>query len=151
MKAVSDEQVKEFDRRMKYQDLLIRFGFARLTSHERDEESVLDLQPKFIDAMKSELDSFGEDGKEVRAAGTLENKPLIVLTAGKERRPQRYSKEDFEAYNKIWVNDLQMREAHLSSRGKRVLVPDSGHMIPLERPDAVISAVREVWSAASTQ
>jgi len=147
MKKVSDEQVKKFDQQTKYQILLVRFGYARLTSSHRDEETVLDLQPKFIEAMKSELDSFEEDGNEVRAAGTLGDKPLIVLTAGKERIPQRFSRRDFDAYIRIWVDDLQMREAHLSSRGKRIIVPDSGHMIPLERPDTIISAVHEICAA----
>ena len=34
----------------------------------------------------------------------------------------------------LWV-DFEMRLASLSSRGKWVLVPDSGHMIPFERPE----------------
>jgi pimeloyl-ACP methyl ester carboxylesterase len=48
----------------------------------------------------------------------------------------------------LWINVLQAEEAHLSTRGKQIVVPDSGHMIPFERPDAVVSAVKEVWSAA---
>jgi hypothetical protein len=32
----------------------------------------------------------------------------------------------------------------LSSEGKRIMVPDSDHNIPSERPDAIVSAVKEV-------
>jgi len=40
---------------------------------------------------------------------------------------------------------------HLSSRGKWIIVSDSTHMIPDERPDAIVSAVREVYTAARRQ
>jgi hypothetical protein len=52
-----------------------------------------------------------------------------------------------ERQNDLWIHDLQAQQARLSTRGKQIVVPDSGHMIPYERPDAVISAVHEVWSA----
>jgi pimeloyl-ACP methyl ester carboxylesterase len=42
-----------------------------------------------------------------------------------------------------WI-DLQRRLAERSRRGRHVLVHDSGHGIPVEAPDAVISAVREI-------
>jgi pimeloyl-ACP methyl ester carboxylesterase len=40
--------------------------------------------------------------------------------------------------------DLQRRFAERSRRGRQVLVPNSGHGIPVDAPDAVISAVREI-------
>jgi len=52
-----------------------------------------------------------------------------------------------EKQREIWINVLQLEEAHLSTRGKQIIVLDSGHMIPFERPDAVVSAIKEVWSA----
>ena len=68
----------------------------------------------------------------VRAAGALEDMPLIVLTQGKG--PGGWS-------------DLQRQLAQRSRRGRQVLVPDSGHGIPMEAPGAVVAAVREVVSA----
>ena len=47
----------------------------------------------------------------------------------------------------MWINILQAEEARLSTRGKQVVVEDSGHMIPYERPDSVVSAIREVRAA----
>lgn len=67
----------------------------------------------------------------VRAAGGLEDMPLIVLT---QAAPGVLGG---------WA-DLQRRFAERSRRGRQILVPDSGHAIPEEAPDAVISAVREV-------
>jgi pimeloyl-ACP methyl ester carboxylesterase len=42
------------------------------------------------------------------------------------------------------VNELQVRLAGLATRGRHVIVPDSNHGIPLERPDAVAAAIRDV-------
>jgi pimeloyl-ACP methyl ester carboxylesterase len=47
------------------------------------------------------------------------------------------------------VNELQVKEAQLSTRGKRIMVPDSDHMIPFERPDAIVAAIREVFTSAN--
>jgi hypothetical protein len=54
------------------------------------------------------------------------------------------SQEDQTAYEQIWVDDLQLRLAHLSKRGKRVVVPNSGHDMPTDRPDAIVTAVKEL-------
>jgi len=88
-------------------------------------------------------------------SGTLGDKPLIVLTAGRLRinetqMPKGVTRKDFEDLFDIWVNDLQMRETHLSTRGRRIMVPDSGHIIPFERPDSIVSAIREVCVEVNT-
>lgn len=48
-----------------------------------------------------------------------------------------------------WV-DLQRRLAQRSRRGRQVLVPNSGHGIPVEAPDAVINAVHEIVTTVRT-
>jgi pimeloyl-ACP methyl ester carboxylesterase len=75
----------------------------------------------------------------VRSAGGLENMPLIVLTQGRESG----SGSGAAGVLSGWT-DLQRRFAERSHRGRQVLVPNSGHGIPVEAPDAVISAVREI-------
>jgi hypothetical protein len=68
-----------------------------------------------------------------------------------ERRfpPPGMSSKDFaDEFHAIWVNDLQVREARLSTRGERIIV-DSTHMMPFERPDAIIAAVRQVCAAVN--
>ncbi|MGH9744209.1 MAG: alpha/beta hydrolase [Candidatus Acidiferrum sp.] len=150
------EQMK---RQEKLAPLLIRFGIARFAVRNQGESAgvtkefgremiYLQLQPKFIEATASELSLFSESANEVRASGNLGDKPLIVLTAGKaaslSQLPAGFPKKDFDDFHEIWVNDLQMKEAHLSTRGKRIMVPDSDHMIPFERPDMIVAAIREV-------
>jgi pimeloyl-ACP methyl ester carboxylesterase len=76
----------------------------------------------------------------VRSAGGLEDMPLIVLTQGRLiQDPASVA----AGVRRGWV-DLQRRFAERSRRGRQVLVANSGHGIPVEAPDAVISAVREI-------
>lgn len=145
--------------------LLIRFGVARFqqrsepqspgVSKEFGEEMVyLQLQPKFVKAAAEEMSLFSPDSAaQVRAAGNLGDKPLIVLTAGKNvdasQLPADIPKKEMDDFHAIWMNELQVKEAHLSTRGKQIIVPDSDHMIPFERPDAIVDALREVCSAVN--
>lgn len=75
----------------------------------------------------------------VRSAGGLEDMPLIVLTQGGRSGPGSAAPGVLQG----WA-ELQRRFAARSRRGRQVLVPDVGHGIPIEAPDAVISAVREI-------
>jgi hypothetical protein len=75
----------------------------------------------------------------VRSAGGLEEMPLIVLTQGDPSSPSSAAPNVLRG----WV-DLQRRFAQRSRRGRQVLVPESGHGIPVEAPGAIISAVREI-------
>lgn len=140
---------------------LIDLGVARLTSivsgpsylprNFLEELRYLQLQTKFLSATNSELAFFDTSADEVRASGNLGDKPLIVLTAGKSpdasSLPAGFPKKEFDDFETIWRNDLQVREAHFSTRGRQILVPDSDHMIPFERPDMVVSAIHDVFSA----
>jgi pimeloyl-ACP methyl ester carboxylesterase len=144
--------------------LLIRFGIARFSQRNQGEAPgvskefgkemlYLQMQPKFIDASASELGLFAESANEVRAAGNLGEKPLVVLTAGKSadasQLPAGFPKKEFDDFHEVWVNDLQVKESHLSTRGRRIMVPDSTHMIPFERPDTITAAIHEVWMAVN--
>jgi len=152
----------EFQRRVA--PFLIFFGIARLTAGDGGppnlpksflrEVNYLQLQSKFVEAAASEIQNFHSSADEVRAAGNLGERPLVVLTAGKEEDakdlPKGLDKRDLDDFRKSWMNDLQLREARLSTRGKQVIVPDSTHMIPLFRPDTVVAAIREVCEAVVT-
>lgn len=75
----------------------------------------------------------------VRRAGGLEEMPMIVLTQGKPSSPGSAAAGVLRG----WV-DLQRRFAQRSRRGRQVIVPDSGHGMPQEAPDAIINAIREI-------
>jgi pimeloyl-ACP methyl ester carboxylesterase len=162
LQASFKKQMQQIEWQQKLAPLLIHSGFARLTGGSdgaylpRDfqrELQYLELQTKFIDAAMSESAHFSESAEQVRAAGNLGDRPLIVLTAGKNPDASVLPKEipaaEFAAFHQIWIDELQPAQARLSTRGKRIIIPDSDHMIPFHRPDAVTSAVREVWAAVN--
>jgi pimeloyl-ACP methyl ester carboxylesterase len=132
-----------------------RLGITRLVTPEPYEISreihYFSMQAKVIQAFSSELAVEETSAAQIRASGTLGDIPLIVLTAGKIDAGNYTSEIDAEAAQRVWVEGLQAELATLSSRGKQIIVPDSGHMIPMERPDAVVSAIREVWDQAKTK
>jgi pimeloyl-ACP methyl ester carboxylesterase len=165
LKEMQQSQVKEEESQRKLFPYLLFFGVARYSlsreydsrlPHDfQDEIRYLQLQPKFLEATGGEFHSFEDSALEVHRAGKLGDRPLVVLTAGKnpdpKLLPKSISAKDMEEFHEIWVRDLQVQEARLSTRGKQVLVDDSTHMIPFERPDTVVTAVREVWDSAKGQ
>jgi pimeloyl-ACP methyl ester carboxylesterase len=113
----------------------------------RRELLYLQQRPNERNAVASESASWSENVTEVRAAGDFGDRPLIVLTAGKPYPVDPLlTKEQMERQNNLWIHVLSVQEAHLSTRGKQIIVSDSTHMIPYDRPDAVIAAIHEVWS-----
>jgi pimeloyl-ACP methyl ester carboxylesterase len=113
-----------------------------------EEFHYLDQQLKTREAVLAESASMAESGRMAQVAGSLGDRPTIVVTGGRmEFTPDPlFTNEVQEKLRNLWINVLQVEEAHLSSRGKQVVLKDSGHGIQFERPDAVIDSVREVWS-----
>ena len=79
------------------------------------------------------------------APGSMGDLPLIVLSA--RYTPQDSSIAGLNEFLKTVVTDLHVRIAHLSTRGRQVVV-GSSHFIPFENPQAVIGAIKEVHDAA---
>jgi pimeloyl-ACP methyl ester carboxylesterase len=158
------ELLKKQEAEFKWQKRLAPFriylGIARLMDNDAvppylsvddwKEMRYLELQMKFYSAAWSELDSFAASANQVRATGNLGDKPLIVLTAAKVVPPPRgLPQKEFDDIQNKWVNDLQVRQAHLSTYGKQIILRDSSHLVPFEKPAAVISAIQEVWTSAT--
>jgi pimeloyl-ACP methyl ester carboxylesterase len=74
-------------------------------------------------------------------AGSLGDRPLIVLTAGRYWAPPGFEKEAAE-YHEIQVHQLQVSLVHLSTRGRQVIV-DAEHDMA-ESPESIVTAVRQV-------
>jgi pimeloyl-ACP methyl ester carboxylesterase len=76
----------------------------------------------------------------VRKTGSLGDRPLVVLIAGRYWAPPGFEKEAAESHE-IRVHQLASL-ARLSTRGREVIV-DAGHGMD-ESPDSIVTAVREV-------
>jgi len=115
----------------------------------REEEEFLTIPTKHQFAVVDEDQVFSTlSAAEVRSAGNLGDRPLIVLTATRQEDiPAEISPKDAQTEEDLWVHTLQPELAHLSTRGKQIVV-DSSHEMPTEHPEIVISAIHEVWLAA---
>ena len=82
-------------------------------------------------AEQSERDSSLPSQEQVRAAPIPRHMPLVVIT------PTSASETHRELHRKI---------AQASDQGSQVMADNSGHMVHIDRPDLIISAVRGVLS-----
>lgn len=75
--------------------------------------------------------------------------PLIVLTRGdyKKDMPPTFTAEATAALKKVWTT-MHTEMTALSTAGRHRVVPDAGHSIQRDQPQAVIDAVNEVVTAA---
>ena len=87
--------------------------------------------------------------------GSLGDLPLIVLTADTSEEEMQAQIPAYlqsaigpDVIIKVFqVNrDMQQSLVGLSTQGRQVMVPNSGHMIQLEQPGVVIDAIREILS-----
>lgn len=149
--AISAAQLRHCERQLRYAFFLVDLGIGRLVlkAQGADHGSYLILQTKYLRARASELEQIQTSAEQARRADHISDKPLVVLTATENTDDMGLSAQDFADFQRIWIDVLQMRLAHLSTRGRRIMVERSGHDIPTDRPDAIVAAVREVRTAAT--
>jgi pimeloyl-ACP methyl ester carboxylesterase len=152
--AISAAQLRHCERQVRYAFFLINLGVGRLMlkAQGADRGAYLILQTKYLRARASELEQIQVSAEQARRADHINDKTLVVLTAADNTDStlsRGLSNEDFDNFQRIWIDDLQMRLAHLSSRGRRIIVDGSGHDIPSDRPAAIIEAVREIRAAVT--
>lgn len=78
-------------------------------------------------------------------------RPLVVITgANMTFSPDPWMSPEIQTQLRdLWINKLQGQLVRLSTRGRQIVLKDSGHLVQWEDPGAVLSAIREVWLKAS--
>lgn len=90
-----------------------------------------------------------ESLSQAAAAGSLGSRPLVVISQAPD--PGGPAGQDPRARaDLLTLAELHEDLARLSSRGRRVVASGSGHYIFVDRPDVVITAVRDVVAAVRT-
>lgn len=84
--------------------------------------------------------------EQVRETGDFGDLPIMVLTAGKFTVLNPGLPPDLEDALAELFHDLQGRLAALSTVGSQVVIPDSGHNMPRENPQAVVEAIQTMLS-----
>jgi pimeloyl-ACP methyl ester carboxylesterase len=151
--VISAAQLKHCQRQTRYAFFVVDLGIGRLMLRARgaDRGAYLILQRKYLTARASELEQIRVSAEQARVADHISDKPLMVLTAGENTDAilsGGLSKHDFEEFQRTWVDDLQLRLARLSTRGRRIVVQRSGHDIPSDCPEAIVNAVHELCAAS---
>ena len=126
----------------------VRLGLARVagwgTADGGGGTSGAPLTAEWLTTSAAELESFPESCAQVRAAWRPVSAPVIVLTHGREDHVFPFVSEEANRAHERLFTELQRDLVRLSPEGRQVIVPGTGHMIPLAAPDAVIRAVRDV-------
>ena len=89
---------------------------------------------KALSALMQDIASWRLSSSEARAAGSLDGRPLLVLSAGNIAAPPEF----LEA----WRNG-QSDLARLSTRGRQIAVGGASDLL-YDAPDAIVEAVRQV-------
>ena len=123
----------------RHEDQQILAPIWKLPSETRALLQEMWTQPRFFDALGSQIASVCESANEVRreAAADYGELPLVVIT-GDAASPTRHQAD--------------AALARASSRGRHVLAANSGHWVPLDAPhmvvDVITSMVREIRGQA---
>ena len=79
--------------------------------------------------------------QELTATHPLPPVPLVVISAAAPGRSEAETK------GRVIMDDLHVKQAAASPLGRRVLAEHSGHLVPLDQPEVVVSAVLEILKA----
>lgn len=77
---------------------------------------------------------------------TLPVVPMVILTAGQHNYPAEWPTDRCEALRRELQRDLAHQLPHAQQR----IIADCGHHIPLERPDAIVAAIRELLDGCAS-
>jgi pimeloyl-ACP methyl ester carboxylesterase len=116
-------------------------------------DRALKLRRPYIETLYSEWTCIDrQSAAEVRAAVSLPQVPMVVLTAGQhgDAPPPGVSQEDFARWNAL-LRDMQADLATRCSNTIQTTVWDSTHVIQLDQPAAVVEAIRRVVTAVREQ
>ena len=104
------------------------------------------FQSRSTAAVVDEMGAIEESMAQARLTGSLDDLPLIVLTAGDDSRGPRppWMTDELRAdVRKVWL-ELHTELSELSSKGRQVMAKQSGHYIQHDEPELVADAIREV-------
>jgi len=89
-------------------------------------------EAKFFEALGSQIESIGESAATVPVDQEFGDVPMVVVSGETNSDAGQLARQE--------------RLAARSRRGRHVIARRSGHWIPLDRPDVVVAAVREVMA-----
>jgi pimeloyl-ACP methyl ester carboxylesterase len=112
-----------------------------------DEIVAMENRTDYCSGVEHETIGFDADIAQTEPPRSLGDLPIIVLTRGMKSSAKDMvvpvSQDFLDRADKHWF-EMQNDIAALSTRSSHRIVPNSGHAIPLQAPDTVVTAVRDI-------
>lgn len=86
---------------------------------------------------------------QVRAVKSLDDLPLVVVTAGRSSSPD-FQPVEAKAMDAAWQN-MQQELVHLSTNSKQIIATESFHCIQCTQPRLIIDAITDVVKIAQSR
>jgi pimeloyl-ACP methyl ester carboxylesterase len=96
-----------------------------------------------------DIDTFAAGLADLRTARSIGDRPLVILTSGRENVPPSVDAQQAAKIRQSWM-DLQGDLLHLSTNATQIVAEQSGHYIELDAPKLVIASVFQVVQAVRT-
>lgn len=106
----------------------------RVPSELRPSAATAWIQPRFYRSLASQIRFMPESAAQVAATSIRPDLPVTVLSAASLPAKEKQANECLAAQ---------------SYRGRHIVVPDSGHWIQMDQPEAVIQAITEMLEGLS--
>ena len=114
---------------LRRQDEEILAPVSKLPQHVRPMLKWMWTQPRFFEALGSQIESVCASAADAPLAPDYGDLPLVTVSATNASERRR---------------GLQESLAERSARGRHIVAEHSGHWIPLDEPNTVVAAIREV-------
>jgi len=140
---------RSWRREAEFMEFTMPFGIPRLLGlcDEDVVERAADCNFKTARESVEEMKTFSTSAGEARAAGSLQDLPLAVVSHDPEKPLADLPEDLAKPTNEAWQK-MQQELAHLSTRGTLTIARNSSHYIQNDRPDVVVEAVRNVVNQA---
>ena len=96
-------------------------------------------RPDYVDTDESELNYFEESSKQAGRLTSFGHLPLLVITRDPDLRKEGMTPRGI-AQIPVWEGEQEASKS-LSPLSWRVVARNSGHMVPLDRPDVIIAEI----------
>ena len=120
-------------------------GVTRLTAAPPKDPPEAYAQSSML-AAQAEAQAFRESCAQAAETGKLDNRPLVVLTAGHRPPPQGVNGTTQDVFHDIRLA-LQTELVMLSANADHRVSSRAGHFVQLDDPVIVITAIRDVVTA----
>lgn len=98
------------------------------------------FQPKYFQSNLDELEAVSESDRQLSATGSLGSLPLTVIRHGLPEMFASMPTHQAQQAEQVW-QVLQVELAKMSSNSQMLVAEKSGHRIPIDQPDVVVTAI----------